>query len=177
VTPGSGGRQQSPIKTKFSNLISRPAAVHPFAATRDGKEVSPPKERSTSAALDQMQGSVRSQRGYAREQNTTPRKESIPPSSSYNYPAPGSGGGLAAPMSLEDLRRQLVKFVNFEDGTSKTVNVSSCTSGVEVLERVLKKFGKWNTGSISTDESEGEGERLEVDGWGVYSDPPDMDSE
>jgi mitogen-activated protein kinase kinase kinase len=68
-----------------------------------------------------------------------------------------------------------VRFINIEDGTTRTVNVAACTSGVEVLERVLKKFGKWNTGtSVSTDgESDEDGDRLEVDGWGVYaeSDP------
>jgi mitogen-activated protein kinase kinase kinase len=46
---------------------------------------------------------------------------------------------------------------------------------VEVLERVLKKFGKWNTGNVNTDgESDEEGERLEVDGWGVYTDDADV---
>jgi mitogen-activated protein kinase kinase kinase len=58
----------------------------------------------------------------------------------------------------------------------KTVNVSSCVSGVEVLERVLKKFNKWHTGNVSTDtESDEDGERLEVDGWGVYTDDLDPD--
>jgi mitogen-activated protein kinase kinase kinase len=43
-----------------------------------------------------------------------------------------------------------------------------------VLERVLKKFGKWNTGNVSSEgESDEEGERLEVDGWGVYTDDAD----
>lgn len=71
--------------------------------------------------------------------------------------------------SLEDLRRHVVKFVNFEDGRTSKVDVSSCTSGVEVLERVLKKFGKWNTGmgTFGTD-SDAENDRLEVDGWGVF---------
>lgn len=71
-----------------------------------------------------------------------------------------------------------MKFINSEDGTTRTVNVSSCTSGVEVLERVLKKFGKWGTGAtVSTDtESDEDGDRLEVDGWGVYEEPePDDD--
>jgi mitogen-activated protein kinase kinase kinase len=73
-------------------------------------------------------------------------------------------------LSLEDLRKQLVKFINSEDGTTRTVNVSSCTSGVEVLERALKKFGKWGTGTaVTTDtESDEDGDQLEIDGWGVY---------
>jgi mitogen-activated protein kinase kinase kinase len=81
-------------------------------------------------------------------------------------------------LPLEDIRRQVVKFINKDDGTTRTVNVASCSSGVEVLERVLKKFGKWNTGaSVSTDgESDEDGDKLEVDGWGVYAESdPDED--
>lgn len=69
---------------------------------------------------------------------------------------------------LEDLWRHLVKFVNSEDGTSRTVNVSNCTSGLAVLDLVLKKFGKggsnWNPDSES-----GDSDRLEWDGWGVFT--------
>jgi mitogen-activated protein kinase kinase kinase len=74
----------------------------------------------------------------------------------------------------------LVKFINSEDGTTRTVNVSSCSSGVEVLERVLKKFGKWGTGTaVTTDtESDEDGDQLEIDGWGVYEDlEPNDESE
>lgn len=79
---------------------------------------------------------------------------------------------LQSQLPLEDIRRQVVKFINYEDGSTRSVNVSALTSGVEVLERALKKFGKWNTGaSVSTDgESDEDGDRLEVDGWGVYAD-------
>lgn len=71
-----------------------------------------------------------------------------------------------------------MKFINSEDGTSRTVNVTNCVSGVEVLELVLKKFGKWNTGNVNTDtESDEEGERLEVDGWGVYREDSASSSE
>ncbi|ODO07690.1 hypothetical protein I350_03261 [Cryptococcus amylolentus CBS 6273] len=81
--------------------------------------------------------------------------------------------GTPNAISLDDLRRQLVKFVNVEDGTTRTVNVVQVASGVEILERALKKFGKWGTGKAtykgrdheSDDEHEG---HLEIDGWGVY---------
>ncbi|WVQ75733.1 hypothetical protein IAR50_005363 [Cryptococcus sp. DSM 104548] len=81
--------------------------------------------------------------------------------------------GTPNAISLDDLRRQLVKFVNVEDGTIRTVNVVQVASGVEILERALKKFGKWGTGKAtykgrdteSDDEHEG---HLEIDGWGVY---------
>ncbi|ORX34363.1 hypothetical protein BD324DRAFT_635574 [Kockovaella imperatae] len=162
----------SPMKTKFSAIIGRPntnsGPVHPFAANRAARDEEHPRRAS-------------------------------PPSDGLNYKraAPGyvvgSGGmtntkgtmgdrtkmtsSMQAQLPLEDIRRQVVKFINKEDNTSRTVNVASCSSGVEVLERVLKKFGKWNTGtSVSTDgESDEDGDRLEVDGWGVYaeSDPDD----
>ncbi|BEJ13857.1 hypothetical protein CspHIS471_0310310 [Cutaneotrichosporon sp. HIS471] len=71
--------------------------------------------------------------------------------------------------SLEDLRRHVVKFVNSEDGRTTKLDVSTCTSGVEVLERVLKKFGKGNTGMSSFGaDNDNENDRLEVDGWGVF---------
>lgn len=85
-----------------------------------------------------------------------------------HLPTPDSSHRPGQP-SLEDLRRHVVKFVNFEDGRTSKVDVSTCTSGVEVLERVLKKFGKWNTGmgTFGTD-NDSENDRLEVDGWGVF---------
>lgn len=78
----------------------------------------------------------------------------------------------SAALSLADLRRQLVKFINTEDDTIRTVNVMHVTSGIEILERALKKFGKWGTGMhsgpdvYSDDDANG---TLEIDGWGVYT--------
>lgn len=77
-----------------------------------------------------------------------------------------------AALSLADLRRQLVKFINTEDDTIRTVNVMHVTSGVEILERALKKFGKFGTGihgspDVYGDE-DGDG-TLEIDGWEVYT--------
>jgi len=76
--------------------------------------------------------------------------------------------------SLDDLRRKLVKFLLPDERHSCTVNVEDCAGGVEVLERVLRKFGK--IGSRSSDADNGmdyaqttEG-GLTVDGWGVYLD-------
>lgn len=38
------------------------------------------------------------------------------------------------------------------------------------MECVLRKFGKWNTGSLTNlnGDNDGDNDRLEVDGWGVY---------
>jgi mitogen-activated protein kinase kinase kinase len=67
-----------------------------------------------------------------------------------------------------------VKFLLPEEGLSSTIDVATCAGGVEVLEKVLKKFGKG--GSRSTDLDEGgdhvqtEEGGLSIDGWGVYLD-------
>lgn len=192
--PSFGSTQQkqpSPIKAKFSALVNRnpQPAVHPFAATRDPKEVVPPKDRERERELstrsgDHHSGSLRNQTG-GYSVGAGPLKSSssrtappAPPPVAANPPRQNSISsasiGSGSVISLEEVRRQVVKFINSEDGTTRTVNVSSCTSGVEVLERVLKKFGKWNTGNVSSEgESDEEGERLEVDGWGVYTDDAD----
>lgn len=80
----------------------------------------------------------------------------------------GSSTVARQPKSLEVLKRSIVKFVNSEDGTTRTVNVSGCTSGVEVLEIVLKKFSKTtsNLGALGVD-VDTDNDTLEVDGWGV----------
>lgn len=162
VSPPSGYSQVSPTKARGMPLRqgSTPS-VHPFAASSSRMDdASPPRH---SPYMEQAAPSSSSS-GHLR-------------SGSNAYPVPPKSG-QPGPMSLEDLRRQLVKFVNAEDGTMKTVNVSSCVSGVEVLERVLKKFGKWNPALVGTDtESDEDGERLEVDGWGVYDDEADLDGE
>lgn len=76
-----------------------------------------------------------------------------------------------AQYSLDDLRRKLVKFVLPDEGLSFTIDVASYTGGVEVLEKVLKKFGKGNSRiDENTDVSHTEEGGLMVDGWGVYMD-------
>ena len=94
---------------------------------------------------------------------------------------PGTPSHGPAP-SLDDLRRRLVRFHLAGDpagpprGTSVTISVDQCNDGVEVLERVLKKFGKLGSGARgadtdsvmdSVDSDEG---GLSIDGWGVYLD-------
>jgi mitogen-activated protein kinase kinase kinase len=81
----------------------------------------------------------------------------------------GEGARPGQP-TLEQVLRHLVKFVNSEDGTTKTVDVSDCSSGFEVLVKVLRKFNKWNTGNHANPggDTDGDDDRLEVDGWGVF---------
>jgi mitogen-activated protein kinase kinase kinase len=75
--------------------------------------------------------------------------------------------------SLDDLRRKLIKFMLPEEGHSCTINAEDCAGGIEVLEKVLKKFNKLpSRGDWSNimDLVETEDGGLSVDGWGVYID-------
>jgi mitogen-activated protein kinase kinase kinase len=78
-------------------------------------------------------------------------------------------------LSLEDVKRKLVKFILSEDETSRTIDVEACQNGFEVLEKALRKFGKWRGiargGPAGLGESESDTDEqscLDVDGWGVY---------
>ncbi|WVR04428.1 hypothetical protein IAU60_001431 [Kwoniella sp. DSM 27419] len=192
-SPNLGGSttpvQISPVKGKFPSAVvgsSRSATQHPFAALRrDDYAV----DRQAPDGLDAGSGTFAAKRsitptpGYPAGRSlpaASDRRRNPTGSESINSNTTGSSSttGKGAP-SLDDLRRQLVKFVNAEDGTMRTVNVMHVTSGVEVLERALKKFGKWGTGvHVNTDtESDEDGERLQVDGWGVYAESdPDVDA-
>ncbi|PBK78187.1 Pkinase-domain-containing protein [Armillaria solidipes] len=75
--------------------------------------------------------------------------------------------------SLDDLRRKLVKIALPDEGLTYTIDVDNCAGGVEVLEKVLKKFGKRgarNTDSEGVDSVQTEDGGLSVDGWGAYRD-------
>ncbi|EJD02304.1 Pkinase-domain-containing protein [Fomitiporia mediterranea MF3/22] len=91
------------------------------------------------------------------------------PSTPSSHTAQGSGTG--AP-SLDDLRRRLVRFRLAGDGHSAMVNVADCTDGVEMLERVLRKFGKLSgSGHVDvTTEADSDEGGLCIDGWSVYLD-------
>lgn len=99
-----------------------------------------------------------------------------PPAQAYTVgrgPFNSSATSHNAPYSLDDLRRKLVKFVLPDDGLSFTIDVATCSGGIEVLEKVLKKFGKGGSRSTDTDGSMDYSRMdggLSVDGWGVYLD-------
>ncbi|KAJ7774563.1 ste11-like protein [Mycena maculata] len=116
--------------------------------------------------------------------NLSPIEESFNQQSTSGTPSPPSfavgrgpfnpstpSAGNATP-SLDDLRRKLVRFLLPEDGTTFTVDIGSCAGGVEVLEKVLKKFGKGGNRLPGTEPDAritDEG-GLSVEGWGVYLD-------
>lgn len=87
----------------------------------------------------------------------------------------GSEKSSTPTLSLEDVKRKLVKFILSEDETSRTIDVEACQNGFEVLEKALRKFGKWRGiargGPAGLSESESDTDEqscLDVDGWGVY---------
>ena len=60
-----------------------------------------------------------------------------------------------------------------DEGHSATINVEDCVGGVEVLEKVLKKFGKLGAKNTDLEVTERVGTNdggLTVDGWSVFLD-------
>ena len=158
------GTPPKPANDSKPRLVVAP---HPFAAPREEKKASPPESSLGSAKRNPPGGYVVGSGGMiaSKSSSSGERQRRAPSESNSQVP-------------LEDIRRQVVRFINKEDGTTRTVNVASCSSGVEVLERVLKKFGKWNIGMSTDTESDEDGDRLEVDGWGVYAESdPDPEGE
>lgn len=83
----------------------------------------------------------------------------------FNTPSSSSG-----PSTLDDLRKRLVKFIIPDEGLSFTIDVAFCNGGVEVVEKVLKKFVKNNYRTDPSDVSQTEDGGLSVDGWGIFPD-------
>lgn len=145
-------------------------SLHPFARTAPSIATSPVK-RAFQEARSGLGGAPDGDIGRPSRSRTGSSDDlltsTIPPS--------------ASAMSLEDVRRKTVKFILADDGSSRVVNLETCETGLEIMERALKKFGKWRggvsaqgIGSIHS-ESESESEEavyMQVDGWGVFSDRP-----
>lgn len=74
------------------------------------------------------------------------------------------------PLPLDALRRKLVKFLLPDEGLASTIDVATCAGGVEILEKVLKKFGKSGSRGedMDGDYVQMEDNGLSIDGWGVY---------
>lgn len=125
-------------------------------------------------------GSIPTSSGSTSNSNpgSTPGSSSNPNASAYHvgrgpFPRPSTPQHAAAP-SLDDLKRKLVRFKLGD--YSVTILASECKDGVDLLERVLKKFGKLggtgrggsSDGDIDYVEADDGG--LTIDGWGVYLD-------
>ena len=145
-----------------SKLPSRPTPnAHPYASVQPA--LHPPT--ATATHLSPIEES------FSTQQNPAPSTPS-PPMHAYTVgrgPFNPTNSAHNAPYSLSDLRRKLVKFVLPDEGLSFTIDVATCNGGIEVLERVLKKFDK---GSLRSDDnldiSHTDDGGLTVDGWGVF---------
>ena len=140
-----------------SKLPSRPGAnSHPYASAQPS--LHPPT--STATHLSPI------------EESFSTQPASSPPTHAYSVgrgPFNPTNSAHNTPYSLSDLRRKLVKFVLPDEGLSFTIDVATCNGGVEVLEKVLKKFDKGSLKSDGNlDVSQTDDGGLTVDGWGVY---------
>ncbi|WVQ84003.1 hypothetical protein IAT38_006148 [Cryptococcus sp. DSM 104549] len=190
-------KQSSPIKSKFSAIMGggsgrqtpQSEPKHPFAARggRERDDLAPPSRQGTADSLASSTSSLPNRKAGTAAPSGKPAaperswsKTSTDAVATVNTTASSTSTSAANGPPLDLLRRQIVRFLNAEDGTIRTVNVSGVNSGVEVLELALKKFGKGTTGArhVHDSESDEDGEgRLEVDGWGVYAESdPDEDS-
>ncbi|KAH7889234.1 Pkinase-domain-containing protein [Phlebopus sp. FC_14] len=86
----------------------------------------------------------------------------------------------AAP-SIDDLRRKLVKFILPDEGRSRVVDVADCAGGIEVMEKVLRKFDKiparGNDSTSVMNRVETDDGGLSVDGWCIYLEWGDQQSD
>lgn len=95
-----------------------------------------------------------------------------------------SQSAQAEVLSLDAVRRRCVKFILADDGSTRVVDLDRCGDGVQVMEKVLKKFGKAGSGGVSVATGDGDGEdedsqgerALVVDGWVVTTGSPGHES-
>ncbi|KAG6874181.1 hypothetical protein C0995_003727 [Termitomyces sp. Mi166 len=161
-----------------------PRSTSPLPPTRPrpGPSVgaSPPNKLPRPPAGNNPHPYANVQSGPTLQSNLSPISESFtsnsgnpsPPSLAYTV-GRGAFNNFNTPQGtvpLETLRRKLVKFLLPDEGLTSTIDTATCAGGVEVLERVLKKFGKG--GSRSTDSDDDylpiEDGGLSIDGWAVY---------
>jgi mitogen-activated protein kinase kinase kinase len=197
-TTAMSARSTSPLPPPRSRTMALPSSAahnrsgsaanpshHPYAAPSSVQAALQPPPNPVVNALSPIAESFMSQHSGG---NSTPSPPTAGPSSgaSQGYtvgrgPFRPTTPSARAPMSAEDIRRKCVKFILADDGHSRVVNVEDIPRGAEVLEHVLRKFGKF--GGIgfpsmdpddldSTDPDEG----LVVDGWGVFLDDGLADS-
>ncbi len=91
-----------------------------------------------------------------------------PPSQPYTNSRVGHSPSHHNAPSLGDLRWKLVKFILPDEESSFTIDVTSCANGFEVLEKVLRKFGKGSRNLDGHPEHMQSDGGLTIDGWGVY---------
>ncbi|KAF8636498.1 hypothetical protein AX17_003313 [Amanita inopinata Kibby_2008] len=166
---GRNGSLQVPRSSASSSgkLPPRPStttiSTHPYANAQSTLQIpSGPQALNLSPIAE----------SFMTPHNSTSSSPS-PPSQSHANPRGGHSPSHNQAPSLGDLRWKLVKFILPDEGLSFTIDVTSCANGVEVLEKVLKKFGKGSRnpdldGHLEHAKTDEDG--LAIDGWGVYLD-------
>ncbi|KIL69785.1 hypothetical protein M378DRAFT_157021 [Amanita muscaria Koide BX008] len=161
---GRNGSLQVPSQSSLNGsnkLPQRPStatSVHPYANVQPTLQV-PPGPQGLSPIAESfatLQSSASGSTSQASQSHAGPRTGYSP--SHNNAP------------SLGDLRWKLVKFICPDEESSFTIDVTPCANGIEVLEKVLKKFGKSsrNPDLDSRTDTQANGGGLTIDGWGVY---------
>ncbi|KAF9052984.1 hypothetical protein BJ165DRAFT_828195 [Panaeolus papilionaceus] len=169
-TKGLPGR---PGANNNTNTATPAASNHPYA-TAGAAILSPIDEAFPSSS----QGSQSTTSSFSVGKGPFPATPN--PQGGSGSPNNGSAANGVTNPSLTDLRRKLVKFVLPEQeqgfgpgvGLSFTIDVAACAGGVEVLERVLRKFGSSGIGKEGSVLQVGQTDEggLVVDGYGVFLD-------
>ncbi|CAK5277694.1 unnamed protein product [Mycena citricolor] len=155
----AGGGRPAPIGRTASPLSNKPTrGTIPFGSKNGnaGASTSSPKRGPPYSSNLQTPASLLNN-GLSPIEETFSQRNPATPSSSSS-------------LSLDDLRRKLVRFLYPDDGRQLTVDVGSCVNGIEVLERVLKKFSKSRPAGEPVDVRQTPGGGLSVDGWGIFLD-------
>jgi mitogen-activated protein kinase kinase kinase len=159
-THGRNGSLQVPAQAPqnpSSKLPPRPSttptSIHPYANAQPSLQIP-----------SGLQGLSPVTESFATPHSSTSSSPS-PPSQPYTNSRVGHSPSHHNAPSLGDLRWKLVKFILPDEESSFTIDVTSCANGIEVLEKVLRKFGKGSRNSDGHMQSEG---GLTIDGWGVY---------
>jgi mitogen-activated protein kinase kinase kinase len=158
----------SPVSSNLTTkLPPRPSTgnSHPYATAT--AQLAPTQPQSQAHNLSPIAES------FLAQHTPVPGTPSPPSVAAYtvgrgSFNPSGNPNGNALP--LDALRRKLVKFMLPAEGLASTIDVATCAGGVEVLEKVLKKFGKSGSRSVDTDGGYVHMEEggLNIDGWGVY---------
>ncbi|KAF8274896.1 hypothetical protein EI94DRAFT_1560310 [Lactarius quietus] len=192
VSAKSPSRSQSPLPNGPLRISSRspiPTATHGRTSPGNQSGSTPPKpiQRPAGPTHPYVQAAAQSSSQtvnvlspiaesfspqHTPIQANAPSSSSSPPNSFAVGRGPFANASLNATPSLVDLRRKLVKFMLGDEGHSATINVEDA-GGVEILEKVLKKFGKLSAKNTEVEGPDRVGTSdggLSVDGWCVYLD-------
>lgn len=74
-------------------------------------------------------------------------------------------------LSLTDVRRKCVKFITANDGFTRVLDVSECDNASQVFARVLKKFGKldsYSKQSINSNDNDNDKSYFVYNGWAMF---------